>query len=210
MVSKNKTSVKLLKVGNAKLDKSILVFSLPPVKTCPNCDGCKNDCYALKSWRQYPNVRDSWTFNYEVSQDSQKFIEAISSQLSHTRKTMVRVHASGDFYSIDYINAWYEIAKQFPNIKFWTYTKTRGYISKEWDEALDRLESLDNFNIVDSMPCGRRNFGDVEYIETLSQEIENTTGEKPYICPCGTDDTIKCGKGCTACANCKYVLFHQH
>ena len=123
---------------------------------------------------------------------------------------MVRVHASGDFFSIDYINAWYVIASQFPNIKFWTYTKTRGVMGAQWDIALDRLESLPNFNIVDSMPCGKRNFGDMEYITELADEIETKTGEKAFICPCGRDDSIKCGAGCNACATCKYVLFKQH
>ena len=86
MVSKNSSIYKLLQAGNAKLDKSILVFSLPPVMTCPNCESCKNHCYALKSWRQYKNVRESWTRNYEIAQDAELFITMICNQLFKTKK----------------------------------------------------------------------------------------------------------------------------
>lgn len=34
--------------GNAKLDKSICIFSIPAVKTCPNCKDCAKACYARK------------------------------------------------------------------------------------------------------------------------------------------------------------------
>jgi len=51
--------MKKLKIqrGNHKLHKGILTWSLPPILSCVNCEHCSKHCYALKAWKQYPNVR---------------------------------------------------------------------------------------------------------------------------------------------------------
>lgn len=203
---------KLLKSGNAKLDRSILIFSLPPVITCPNCKDCAKSCYALKDYTGIHKhvVKPAWDYNYEVAQNSTLFIETICNELKHTTKTAVRVHGAGDFFSVDYINAWHEIAKRNPGIKFFTYTKTYKHISAEWDTALEKLMKLKNFNIVESMPLNKINFGDDLYITDLKKTIKTDLHANAVICPCGHDNNIKCGVDCTACITKKYVLFKKH
>ena len=51
--------------GNSKLGK-VPNISLPPVKSCGNCKQCAPDCYALKSYKQYKNVRASWDYNFDL------------------------------------------------------------------------------------------------------------------------------------------------
>lgn len=40
------------------------------------------------------------------------------------RIRMLRIHESGDFYSQEYLNAWYTLARTFPAITFYAYTKS--------------------------------------------------------------------------------------
>lgn len=206
------TTRKLLKPGNAKLDKSILIFSLPPVITCPNCKDCAKGCYALKDYNGMHRhvVKPAWDYNFEIAKQTDLFIATMCEELQHTTKKAVRLHGAGDFFSIEYINAWHEIATKNPEIKFFTYTKTYKHISPAWDAALERLMSLKNFNIVESMPLNQINFGDDNYIVGLKKAIREELHANAVICPCGYDNTIKCGVDCVACINRKYVLFKKH
>ena len=43
--------------GNLKLDKSIAIFNLPAVATCPDSRQCQDTCYALRPQKRYPYVR---------------------------------------------------------------------------------------------------------------------------------------------------------
>ena len=99
-------------MGNGKLDKSILIFNIPSIKTCPNCKDCKARCYARKFEKLYPAVLVCRERNYQASLKV-SFIEdmsaIISKGISHGTAS-VRVHESGDFYSIQYAHIWEAIA----------------------------------------------------------------------------------------------------
>ena len=119
--------------GNMKLPKSTLNFSLPPVVTCPgSTPKCRKFCYAKKAERQYPNVRIAWARNLEESKKD-SFINTISSQIKRSRTVeTIRIHASGDFYEETYFRKWLEIARSFPDLTFYAYTKvvTLGTIAR--------------------------------------------------------------------------------
>ena len=194
--------------GNAKIDSSVCTYSHTPMLTCPNCKECSGTCYAMKSYRQYPNVKKSWDSNFELSLYNPKtFVATAIQELKASKKAYCRIHVAGDFYSVDYINAWIEIASALPYMVFWTYTKAG--INAAMRAALEKLNSLPNVNIVNSYPLGRINYGSLDYIQELAREL-SAAGEKCFICPCGTDDNVKCGKSCHACSVYKYVLFKQH
>ncbi|HEY5960767.1 MAG TPA: hypothetical protein VIV60_29635, partial [Polyangiaceae bacterium] len=36
----------------------------------------------------------------------------------------IRIHSSGDFFSLEYLRAWQEVARRNPGITFFTYTRT--------------------------------------------------------------------------------------
>ena len=54
--------------GNTKLGPTIPNISLPPIETCRHDAPCKKDCYAMKSFNQYPNVRNAWQHNLATYQ----------------------------------------------------------------------------------------------------------------------------------------------
>ena len=127
--------------GNKKLAASdeiaFLVWSIPAVLTCPGATVmCMMNCYARRDER-FPSVRASRIINYMISQqDDFEYVlyKALRNQIYtnkgalrkrfKNKEIVVRVHESGDFYSDRYMLAWFHVAAKFPEITFFTYTKS--------------------------------------------------------------------------------------
>ena len=150
----------LLKNGNSKLGKSVYTFStlatcetwiirkpdgehIAVNGTCPcHCEGCYAcaGCYRFNSVKY---VLALHTFLIRIDLDF--FKRAIMAQIEADNITICRIHASGDFDSMEYANAWKEIVKAFPRCLFWTYTKVM--------ECEDLFNDCDNCNVVNLVVC---------------------------------------------------------
>ena len=121
---------------NSKLKKTsiennarVLNFSLPAYKTitgktvCPFAKDCIKYCYAQKGNYKYPSVIKGLNNRYKLSQTNE-FVPQMNATIILERPTHVRIHDSGDFYSIAYLNKWVTIAKQNKDIIFYAYTKS--------------------------------------------------------------------------------------
>lgn len=205
---------KLFRNGNKKLEKNVLIWDIPAIVTCKGqCKGC----YALKAERIYKNTRVMRAFHYEIIkqalQDVRKrdylvrymMTELENHQLIY-KLPVVRLHASGDMFSDEYLKFWLDIIKANPGIKFYTYTKM--YSNDEIDKINRQYQ---NFNIVKSIIDDKFiNFGDVEYLEKVTRELTKRNLQY-YVCDYGTKDSkATCMGNCTACLNCSNVLFHKH
>src|SRR6056297_161467 len=115
--------------GNSKLSKSVLIWNLPAIKTCPNCGRCKDTCYARKAEKLYPQVLPCRERNLESTKHPlfiDNMVIAICKAQVNAKKykpKSVRIHESGDFYNMKYFFDWLEIAKRLPDLTFWSYTK---------------------------------------------------------------------------------------
>jgi len=128
--------------GNAKLGKHTAVFSLPAGHTCAGAhlclsmvgkdtgklvDGpqCQFRCYAATSEAMFPNVRRSRWANLDLlkGKSIRAMADLIKESLPVKGISLVRVHASGDFFSQDYFDAWLMVAREMPNLTFYAYTK---------------------------------------------------------------------------------------
>ena len=141
--------------GNAKLGKHTLIFSLPAGRTCPGAMYCKafavvDDngkrtikdtpttqfrCFAASSEVQYDAVYHSRAENL------QRIVDALSDSVDlcvhlleksiakhRTKHTqLVRIHESGDFFSLAYLQAWVKVAERNPALKFYCYSKSLEY-----------------------------------------------------------------------------------
>jgi hypothetical protein len=204
----------LLKEGNSKTGKAVLTWSLLPGTVDFTVDGvtvrgtCCCDCvgcYAMTGFYKMGNVVRSMHINTRLVNEHIDFVSrAIRAQLETTRATEVRIHAAGDFNTArpdEYANMWHDIARDFPSIRFWTYTKVSRF------ESL--FDGLDNANIVRSViPHVGVNFGTCEYIINAYYTLLDA-GQDVYICKCGIDDSHHCA-GCHMCSAHKYVLFLEH
>lgn len=121
--------------ANKKLQKTekfhgveIAGFDLPAGDTCPYAGACKRICYAKKGNYQFPSKKNACKDNLIASlQDDfvQRMVAILNGMVANTDKPVyVRVHASGDFYSIEYARKWADIASQCPRVTFYAYTKS--------------------------------------------------------------------------------------
>ena len=147
--------------GNAKLGKKVLTFSLPAGHSCPFALDClsKADqetgkitdgkatvfrCFAASSEAVYKNVRLSRWSNFDLLR-SAKTAENMTNLILQSlpkKFDIVRIHVSGDFFNMDYLHAWVNVAKLHPNSLFYAYTKSLVY--------LIGLELPENLNITAS------------------------------------------------------------
>ena len=205
----------LLIDGNSKLGKGVWTFSTLPgtaavtvdvngteytaAGTCPcNCKGC----YAQTGFYRMPSVIQANAVKTILSRDHADFVRrAIIAQIEAEGIRLVRIHASGDFFSAEYINTWREIVKASPDCLFWTYTKNSA--------AESAFDDLDNINIVKSIIHGVGfNFGHCGYILRVYETLK-AQGKSVYICRCGIDKDQHC-MNCKGCATNDFVLFLEH
>lgn len=211
----------LLINGNDKLGKGVYTFSTLPTNrlytleyhgetitekgTCA-CT-CKDEngvitCYACAGHCARYSVRLSWLIKSFLCRNYPEFVEnAIKAQIKADKIKICRIHASGDFFSRDYLELWRRIIRENVDCVFWTYTKIA-----EYETAFDEFP---NANIVKSIVPGYGfNYGTCEYILRVYKALK-AIGKSVYICRCGIDKNQHC-TNCHHCAECEYVLFIQH
>jgi len=179
--------------GNLKLDKSIMIFNLPAGKEYTCKETCGN-CYAIKAQVMYPSVLPCRISNYNASKTDSFVSVMVNLIKKHGFKT-VRIHESGDFYNVEYVNKWDKIAEQLPEVKFYGYTK-QNFVSF----------TSNNVNIVNSLlPDGNLNFGSLEYVKEKSKQFNIP------VCPVTLKvNSASCGKTCRLCQTKKNMLFVIH
>lgn len=108
--------------------------------SCPGAtDTCLRVCYAFRV-RETPLVWQMWEENTKRGY--------ILPQLPTDAK-IVRIHVAGDFDSRLYVVAWYLMAKQYPEVDFYGYT--RSWRVLELLPELERLRGLPNVQAFASM-----------------------------------------------------------
>lgn len=170
--------------------------------TCINCNG-KIACYGMSGNYRFPDVKNGMIIKTVLIRKYPNWVKsAIMAQLEIIGDGVdIRLHDTGDFDSVEYLNTWVDIIKAFPNNRFWTYTK-----HQEFEAAFDNLP---NANIVRSIipNCGY-NFGHIGYLFQVYRYLV-AIGATPYICRCGVDKNQHC-YNCNNCIINKYVLFIEH
>jgi len=120
------------------------------------------------------------------------FVERALGELNKEDIKYVRIHASGDFYSEEYVDKWYDIVKAKPSILFLAYTKTR-----RLKESLLKLASLPNMSLFESLDNTRTKSSlGVKIATSTNRELKDhhtCPGHCPsckFVC-WSTEDNIK-------------------
>ena len=147
---------------NAKLVNGQAIFSLPAGHSCPFAQDClafadretgkvtdgpgtQFRCFAASGEAWAKNAREARWHNFDLLRAA-KTREAMASLImaSLPEASLYRIHASGDFYSQAYFDAWMDVARAFPDRVFYAYTKA----VKFW---VNRLGSIpENMRLVAS------------------------------------------------------------
>jgi hypothetical protein len=103
------------------------------VNTCPGAGSCKIDCFAMGGGKiQYeaPWQSDGRLLTY-VLNDPSGFFNQLSSEIGREAQlgkkggynVSIRWHDAGDFFSPEYMDMAFKLAKAHPDVKFYAYTK---------------------------------------------------------------------------------------
>lgn len=197
--------------GNAKLGKGVWTFSTLAGNGVYKVDGtevkgtcvcnCKG-CYAQTGFYKMPSTLKALGIRTAIARNDLTWLEnAIIAQIKAENIQLCRIHASGDFFSAEYVNVWRNIVKACDTCVFWTYTKN---VSAE-----NAFNDLANINIVKSLIDGvGMNYGHCDYI-MKAYEILKASGKKVHVCKCGFDKNQHC-VNCKGCSENEYVLFVEH
>ena len=134
--------------GNRKIGHTLNV-SLPPIITCSNCKECKHLCYDIKACMMYKNVIKSRINNLVLLKEDRKaYFDQIRETLKRRKKNKYfRWHVSGDIIDTDYFENMVQIAKEFPEFRFWTYTKNY-YVVNAWTKTNGKKSIPENLSIM--------------------------------------------------------------
>tara|TARA_R110000823_G_scaffold304556_1_gene426256 strand:- start:318 stop:947 length:630 start_codon:yes stop_codon:yes gene_type:complete len=134
ILTQNSKLKKTSKINNKRVFNFGIIAnkSLEGKSTCPFAKGCLGvdyKCYAQKGAYAWPKVKDAYNNRYHLTlQDN--FVDIMNESIQKKKVDILRLHDSGDFYSIKYLNKWVQIAKDNKNIIFYAYTKSIPFFRK--------------------------------------------------------------------------------
>ncbi|NML55172.1 hypothetical protein HHL19_35400 [Streptomyces sp. R302] len=96
--------------------------------TCPGASACAPLCYARTGTYRFRTVKAAHEANLMmVLDDLPGWEAAMKAELQHKRYRggkFVRCHDAGDFFSVEYLQAWLRIFRATPDVTFYAYTKS--------------------------------------------------------------------------------------
>ncbi len=116
-----------LKKTSKELGVKVLNFGIPAYKSasgrviCAMADKCVKFCYAKKGAYIWNNVQPAFESRYELSK-TDRFVDAINTEIKKKNPDYVRIHDSGDYYSREYLQKWIGVAIHNPAVRFYSYT----------------------------------------------------------------------------------------
>ena len=106
------------------------------VNTCPGAGSCKINCFAMSGSKiQYkgPWLSDGRLLTYLLNNPT-GFFRRLSAEIFYQAELgdmdgysiAIRWHDSGDFFSPEYLDMAFNLARKFPSVNFYAYTKMAG------------------------------------------------------------------------------------
>ncbi len=134
-----------LKKTSKELGVRVFNFGIPAYKsktgklTCPFAKDCIKYCYAQKGAYIWGNVSPAFEQRYEATKKDD-FIEVMGADIRKKKVDFLRIHDSGDYYSPTYLEKWLQIARNNPQTKFYSYTKSM--------PLFEGVELPENFDVI--------------------------------------------------------------
>jgi hypothetical protein len=205
--SKDKIFHNLLGNNNSKV--KCLTFGLPIELSCSPIlekNSICSICYARNCRYLYPSVQYGQIRRmYAFFLDKNRFINSCIRQINYSRHNYVRLHDSGDFFSIEYIEAWQQIVKKCRGKKF--FSPTRRYLDKQILKQLIKLNAIPNVVIRPSAL-----FIDQEAPIITGLSFGTAVNSKFGTCKATVNHSSCIEENCRKCWNrqCKNIVFKQH
>lgn len=182
-----------ISLKNSKLGK-ILSFSTAPIVGCgANCRVCMDKCYAVKSYRQYPNVKTAWNDNFDAVKN-EKWIEihrAVTHECMRHTDMPFRWFVSGDIYCMGMLKTMVWCANTCPDTVFYCYTKCYNIVNR-WLDFGNILP--DNLKIIFSRWDGLEmvNPYGLPESDVILKGSNKTMVNNSFVCPNQKNKKITC------------------
>ena len=145
-----------LKKLETRLGKRLYTISLKAGYSCPGANLCfaKYDakaktvidgkgaefrCFAASLEAVFKGFEQNNQHNFDLLREAKTeqamFELIVASVKSLSKPGIIRVHVSGDYFNVSYFKAWMRAAAEFPEINFYSYTKSI-HILNECVEAI--------------------------------------------------------------------------
>ena len=121
---------------NGKQASIANTFGLPAGKaySCPSATSvCEKICYAGKLEKVFKGTRENLLHNWDLLKDSSQdeMYRLLSEMIAdfnaecdkRNADKLFRIHWDGDFFNEEYTHAWSRVISDYPEIKFWVYTR---------------------------------------------------------------------------------------
>ena len=186
-----------------------------PTCTCREDAPCKaSGCYCMKGTQAMCKVVAAYVRNLMIyNNDHDDFWEQVRFKIKHNPLPLFRWFDAGDILDYEFFCGMVELANEFPNIRFMSFTKKYDIVN-EWLATYGDLPN--NLNIIFSAwhigwkvnnPFGMP----VAYVDFKDQTLNPQFPKGITGCPNQSDKTITCSM-CQKCWNkkIKSVVFKQH
>lgn len=142
------------------------------IDTCPGAGTCKTYCYAMKGgyvqWKA-SSLSSTKLLNF-LYNDPESFMAKLSNEIRDAEKkygkkgtkVVIRWHDAGDFFSPQYLEMAYNVAKENPNVDFYAYTKIA---------SVAKSARPDNFKINFSMGAQGREEKQIDFTQDKFSKV---------------------------------------
>ena len=142
------------------------------IDTCPGAGACKTYCYAMKGgyvqWKA-SSLGSTRMLNF-LYNDPEGFMAKLSEEIAAAEKkygkkntkVVVRWHDAGDFFSPQYLEMAYDVAKKHPDVDFYAYTKMA---------SVAQAERPDNFKMNFSQGAAVGQEKKIDFVKTKNSRV---------------------------------------
>ncbi len=129
----------------SKIGEEARTLGMPLDDTCCNGCGvataCQHGCYVHKTKEGRDAIGKRYKKNFMIAQRSD-FDKLITGAIQKAGIKFVKLHVSGDFFSVKYTRAWIKVVTRLRSVSFWIYT--RAWRVAEFLPALTELSVCPN------------------------------------------------------------------
>ena len=141
-------STKLLVKGNTKLGPDIWTWSIDHSSCIAKTAVCNKICYVKDYMSRYKAVQPAYV-DRMVSSLAPSFTADMIAEIVKCGAGQVRIHVCGDFYSLEYLQKWIDIASQMSNCTFSCFTRV--WKLPDFTPKLAEFGALSNVKLILSL-----------------------------------------------------------
>ena len=191
--------------GNTKMGE-IKSVSLPPVITCAENCTCAKKCYAMRMYRRFKQVKESYDRNLDIYiNNPTEYWKQVNDALCTSR--FFRFHVSGDIPTYEYLVQMIETVRNNPHCDVLVFTKRYYFVNMAIENG---MEIPSNLHILFSEWTGMSlpNPHNLPIAHVIFKGTEPQPNWK--ICSGNCLECAKANKNCWALKNGEHVAFHEH